>query len=83
MSYITISPVCMSCQSSVGQFYEAYQTIRNLKIEKYLEETGYVPSDNAATESVNMSEFLDKVGIVNICCRQHMLGHNNVVQDSI
>ena len=83
MSYITISPVCMSCQSSIGQFYEAYQSIRTMKIEKYLDETGYVPSDNSAIESINMSEFLDKMNITNICCRQSIMGHNLIVQDSI
>ena len=54
-----------------------------MKIEKYLDETGYVPSDNSAIESVNMGEFLDKMDITNICCRQSIMGHNLIVQDSI
>lgn len=83
MSYITISPVCVSCQSSIGQFYEAYQDIKNRRCEEYMENKGYAPSDNSAMEEINMGDFLDKMGIKNICCRQSIMGHNPIVQNSI
>lgn len=83
MTHTTISPVCVSCQSSIGHIYTLYTMIKNKKVEKYIEETGFKPSDNSAIENVNMGEFLTKCGIRNMCCRTQVLGHELIVQGTI
>lgn len=82
MSYNTISPVCTSCQSNIGHIYELYTRTKNKKVEEFLEKTGYKSSDATIVDNISMNEFLDKI-TMNLCCRQSILGHNLIIQDSI
>ena len=82
MSYTTISPVCVSCQGNIGHIYTLYNRIKDKKVEKFLNETGYKPSDATIVDNISMKEFLDKITDL-ACCRQAILGHNLIVQDSI
>lgn len=84
MSYITISPVCMSCGMSIGHVYGIYKMIYDKRMEKYIDKTGYKISDPSAMENVVMGDFLNKVvDKSRLCCRQSIMGHIPIVQDSV
>lgn len=84
MSYITISPVCMSCGMSVGHVYGLYKMIYDKRIEEYINETGYKVTDPSTIQKVAMGDFLNKVvDKSRLCCRQSILGHISIVQDSV
>ena len=74
MSTHIIPPVCISCQSNIGDKYPIFTEIRKDRIESICEKEGYKPYDSGALEGIEMGDVLDKLFITNICCRKSMLG---------
>ena len=73
--YITISPICLSCQKNIGHVYPIYIKILLKQINDHTKKTKFLPNNLAATESIRMGKILDSLQIIKICCRTHMLSH--------
>ena len=73
--YVTISPVCQSCQKNIGHVYPIYRKALLKKLDNFTETTKLAPNDFASTESINMCKILDALKIEKLCCRTHTLSH--------
>ncbi len=73
--YITISPICQSCQKNIGHVYPIYRKALLKRLNDYTKTTKFAPNDFAATESIEMGKILDALKITKICCRTHTLSH--------
>lgn len=81
--HTTISPICISCQSTIGHFYPIYYRILLKRVQDDIEKHGYSFEDFAANADVGMGDVLDKLGVKNLCCRQLLMAHNRVIKGSI
>lgn len=65
---------CPSCGSRIGKIFELYQRIRSSLSAKEMQSKGVDSKFAGLIDNVNvdMSEFLEAMGIIKICCRMHI-----------
>ena len=74
MELNTISPVCVSCGSRIGDMYPIYITIREQRVKERSIKEGYKPYDPAALSGILMDDVLQALKIENLCCRKTIIG---------
>lgn len=62
---------CPSCNKSIGEFYQLFQAMRVLKLEKKIKETTTIPSSFVFDDSFqdDCLDIFELLGIQRICCR--------------
>ena len=74
MELNTISPICVSCGSRIGDMYTVYIMIREQRVKERSIEEGYQPYDPAALSGILMNDVLQALKIENLCCRKSIIG---------
>lgn len=64
-------PVCVSCQSSIGDVYPVFDLIRTKRMEEIAARDGVEPE---SISDIDMRDILDLLNINSMCCRTAMLG---------
>jgi DNA-directed RNA polymerase subunit N (RpoN/RPB10) len=70
---------CFSCGTVIADKYRFYiEEVRRIKMEKKLNIEKVVYLTKQFNEKTAEGEVLDKIGLINMCCRRHMLTHVNI-----
>jgi DNA-directed RNA polymerase subunit N (RpoN/RPB10) len=70
---------CFTCGKVLADKYRYYQgEVRRLKLQKgtNLDKVVYLTKNN--TEKTVEAEVLDQLGLIDMCCRRHMLTHVDI-----
>jgi DNA-directed RNA polymerase subunit N (RpoN/RPB10) len=70
---------CFTCGAVLANKYRYYQELvrkRKVALGQNIDKVVYMTKDNV--EKTAEGEILDDLGIVNVCCRRHMLTHVDI-----
>ena len=75
-----IIPVkCFTCGNVLADKYRFYlDEVRRIKLENGLNVEKVVYLTSKTIKKTPEGEVLDKIGLMNVCCRRHMLTHVDI-----
>ena len=79
----TIGPVCTACGCALGHVYPAYYRILTKRIKDTLDKHRYSYQDQWDNIETDMGDVLDKLCVMNLCCRTRMMSHSRTLKGSL
>jgi len=70
---------CFTCGNVLADKYRYYQDeVRRMKIQKGIQLDKVVYLTKEHMDKTPEGEVLDQLGLINVCCRRHMLTHVDI-----
>ncbi len=70
---------CMTCGNVLADKYRYFQDeVRRIKISKGIQVEKVVYLTKSTIEKTPEGTVLDNIGLMNVCCRRHMLTHVDI-----